>query len=224
MYVWELIVDFGAHLTLAELLACVGLYVATVALFCGLALFVVCGRVKVTDPLRVMADFGGKSAFVSLFVLLFLLPNLPFVFAPERAEQLQQQRYERFRAQLCRELDCASQESSYPFLLYENGQGIVLLKQAGNRYWDLVRTLAKKQLPDLELQDWSPPNGSSEYHPYLVQDITDGNRVSIMKALADQGQHELFIYRLCIGLAGLIFLFQLLCHAAHYRLPTAGWE
>lgn len=215
MYVWDLIVDFWSHLTVAKLLACVGLYGSTVALFCGLAFFVVRGRFKVDEPLLVVTDFWRQSAFVSFFVL-FLLPFLP---GQEQAERLSQQRYERFREQLCRELDCAGQDGNHPFLLFENGKGIVLLKQAGKRYLDLVRTLAKKQLPDLELQDWSPPDGSLGYNSCLVRDITDGNKVSIMNALADQGQRELFVYRVCVGFAGLIFLLQLVYHAARYRRP-----
>lgn len=216
MYVWELIVDFGADPTVAKLLACVGLYGATVALFCGLAFFVVRGRFKVDEPLRVVSDFWRPSAFVSLFVMLLL----PFLPEQEQSERLSQQRYKQFRVQLCRELDCAGQDGNHPFLLYENGKGIVLLKQAGNRYLDLVRTLAKKQLPDLELQDWSPPDDASlGYNSCLVKDITEGNRVSIMNALADQGQRELFVYRVCVGFAGLIFLLQLVYHAALYRQP-----
>lgn len=215
-YVWELIVDFEAHLTVAELLSCVGLYGATVALFCGLAFFVVRGRFKVDEPLRVVSDFWRQSAFVSFFVL-FLLPFLP---GQGHAERLSQQRYKQFQVQLCRELDCVGQDGNHPFLLFENGKGIVLLKQTGNRYLDLVRTLAKKQLPDLELQDWSPPDDASlGYNSCLVQDITDRNRVSIMNALADQGQRELFVYRVCVGFAGLIFLLQLVYHAARYRMP-----
>lgn len=221
MYVWDLVKLFGEHLTLAGLLVCVGLYGVVAVLVCGAALFFVLARMKVSDPLCVMWDFRGKSALFSLFVLLFLLPYLPFVFTPEQAEQLPQQRYERFRAQLCRELDRASQDGNYPFLLYENGQGIVLLKQAGNRYEDLVRTLAKKQLPDLELQAWSPPSGSFEYHPRLVRAITDGNRVVIMKALADKGQRELFIYRVVIGLTGLPFFSVALPRLPRRPLPHA---